>query len=98
MLGNAGERLATCRVKPHRNLWRTREIDMTAEEWINEFSTQQPQPKTVLHASNVPPAATHAASPVDDSLAEAATNPVRRHPLMAVCIAGLAGFVIARTL
>ncbi len=74
---------------------------MTAEEWIHEFSPHSQQQNTVLHASNVPaaaPAATPAARPDD---VEAAASPhvaSRRYPLGALCIAGLVGFVVARTL
>ena len=75
---------------------------MTAEEWINEFSTQHQQPKTVLHASNIPAAAKGV---VDEAPARARHIDAPRkgrarrgYQLGAMCVAGLVGFAMARTL
>ena len=73
---------------------------MTGEEWINEFSTQQPQPKTVLHASNLPAASSGAIAGAPSSGPRPGRSnahiPRQRYPYAAMCIAGLVGFAMAR--
>lgn len=69
---------------------------MNADQWINEFTPSASNPeKTVLHASNVQaaPAAMPQYSPTRTA---GGHESGRNYTLGAVCLAGLAGFIMGR--
>lgn len=72
---------------------------MRTEEWINEFAPQtRSAPTTVLHASNL------ASAPSAPRETRVQSRPAPRngggltaHPCAAMCVAGVVGFLIGRT-
>jgi hypothetical protein len=74
---------------------------MTADEWIDEFTQHSNRsPKTVLHASNVPPVSRGVVrgAATEGRHVDATSNAVQRYPLASMFVAGFVGFVVARTL